>query len=174
MYSPVLNRFQSRDPLPQEGEPDVLYGEKWVNAHLARWQNSYCYALNSPVNLVDPSGLQAKQTLIALEQEGDAVLRRPLQVSDLVNVGIDHPCTALAKAKKYCRYDLVSVKIHNPKYPCKFTAADLFPGTILCKGECSSLTSWKCPSKLVHRDLDENREIQCEAVGEYLDCAACE
>jgi len=59
MYSPVLNRFTSRDPLPLEGEPDILYGESWVKRNVTMRMNPYAYVENNPANRIDPSGLQS-------------------------------------------------------------------------------------------------------------------
>lgn len=59
MYSPQLGRFLSRDPLPQDSEPVVLYGSdkgEWMRTML----NMYGYASSNPVNRVDPSGLVCK------------------------------------------------------------------------------------------------------------------
>lgn len=59
MYSPTLGRFLSRDPLPQETEPVILY-----DSEKSEWQrtmiNMYRYASSNPVNRVDPSGLACK------------------------------------------------------------------------------------------------------------------
>ncbi|MFN0017575.1 MAG: RHS repeat-associated core domain-containing protein [Pirellulaceae bacterium] len=57
MYSPILNRFTSRDPEPLEGEPDVLYGDEWVNRNIVARMNLYAYVENNPTNRSDPSGL---------------------------------------------------------------------------------------------------------------------
>jgi hypothetical protein len=46
MYMPTVARFASRDPLPEDGEPVVL-------------GTSYWYADNSPIMLIDPSGMMA-------------------------------------------------------------------------------------------------------------------
>lgn len=57
MYSPTLGKFLTRDPLAQNGEPDILYGDIWFANRLRMIRNLYNYVDNSPVNLVDPSGL---------------------------------------------------------------------------------------------------------------------
>jgi hypothetical protein len=67
MYQPTLGRFLSRDPLSETGV-DVLTDTGFYSNRLAamsadpwfyggNWQHPYVYARNSPVNLVDPSGL---------------------------------------------------------------------------------------------------------------------
>ncbi len=57
MYSPVLGRFESRDPLPLEGEPDILYGDSWVKRNVTMRLNPYTFVENNPANRLDPSGL---------------------------------------------------------------------------------------------------------------------
>ncbi|MFN0017421.1 MAG: RHS repeat domain-containing protein [Pirellulaceae bacterium] len=56
MYSPILNRFTSRDPLPLEGEPDIMYPFDFVPPKRFG-TNLYSYVENNPVNYIDPSGL---------------------------------------------------------------------------------------------------------------------
>lgn len=57
MYSPPLGRFLSRDPLPLNGEPDVLTDGDWFGDRLTMMKNLYGYVENNPVRSVDPSGL---------------------------------------------------------------------------------------------------------------------
>jgi len=57
MYSPALARFQSRDPLPLRGQPDVLYDNNGFGDWLSMMRNLYGYAGNNPLNRNDPSGL---------------------------------------------------------------------------------------------------------------------
>lgn len=57
MYSPVLNRFLSRDPVPPTTQPDILYGGRWITRMLRRMPNAYSYADNRPTRFIDPSGL---------------------------------------------------------------------------------------------------------------------
>jgi RHS repeat-associated protein len=57
MYSPPLGRFLSRDPLPQNGEPEILYDNDWFGDRLTMMRNLYGYVDNNPVKNLDPSGL---------------------------------------------------------------------------------------------------------------------
>lgn len=59
MYQPVLNRFLSRDPLPPDGQPDILYDNNWYGDRMTWMRNTYGYCDNNPVNKGDPSGMQA-------------------------------------------------------------------------------------------------------------------
>jgi hypothetical protein len=67
MYQQTLGRFQSRDPLAENGF-DVMtdtgfYGERLASMRANPWyysgngENRYVYVINNPVNLTDPSGL---------------------------------------------------------------------------------------------------------------------
>ncbi len=61
MYQAQLGRFLSRDPLPQDGEPDILFGDEWVRDRLQSddsilSRNLYAYTTN-PISFVDPSGM---------------------------------------------------------------------------------------------------------------------
>ena len=56
MLSPALGRFLSRDPLPLNGDPDVLYDNNWFGDWLTMMRNLYGYTSNNPVNYLDPSG----------------------------------------------------------------------------------------------------------------------
>lgn len=47
MYLPTLGRFLSRDPSPKDGEPDVLYGPKWVQRNIQS-QETFVAALRRP------------------------------------------------------------------------------------------------------------------------------
>ncbi|MCE9604941.1 MAG: hypothetical protein K8U03_08575 [Planctomycetia bacterium] len=57
MYHAELGQFTTRDPLPQEGEPDVLYDNNWFGRWLDMMKNLYGYVGSNPVSYVDPSGL---------------------------------------------------------------------------------------------------------------------
>ncbi len=57
MYSPPLGRFLSRDPLPQTGDPDILYDNNWFGDALTEMRDLYGYTSNNPANATDPSGL---------------------------------------------------------------------------------------------------------------------
>lgn len=72
MYLPTLGRFQSRDPLPLEGEPDLLYGNEWINRNVIAKMNLYIYVDNNSVNQIDPSGLapeDSKMLQIVIRQQ---------------------------------------------------------------------------------------------------------
>ena len=56
MYSPPLGRFLSRDPLPLNGEPDVLTDGDWFGDRLTMMKNLYAYVDNKPLGHTDPSG----------------------------------------------------------------------------------------------------------------------
>lgn len=58
MYHAELGRFMTRDPLPQEGDPDLLYDNNGFGAWLDLMKNLYGYADSNPLNLVDPIGLK--------------------------------------------------------------------------------------------------------------------
>ena len=57
MYSPPLGRFLSRDPLPLNGQPDILTDGDWFGDRLTMMRNLYAYVDNKPLGFVDPSGL---------------------------------------------------------------------------------------------------------------------
>ncbi|MCE9604942.1 MAG: hypothetical protein K8U03_08580 [Planctomycetia bacterium] len=56
MYHAELGQFTTRDPLPQEGEPDVLYDNNWFGRWLDMMKNLYGYTYSKPLNYVDPYG----------------------------------------------------------------------------------------------------------------------
>lgn len=62
MYSPPLGRFLSRDPLPLNGEPDVLTDGDWFGDRLTMMKHLYGYVDNNPLGFVDPSGLEFEAT----------------------------------------------------------------------------------------------------------------
>lgn len=62
MYQPVLNRFLSRDPLPPDGQPDILYGDDWIKQNIAMRTNPYIYVGNNSPNRVEPTGIASKDS----------------------------------------------------------------------------------------------------------------
>ncbi len=60
MLSPALGRFLSRDPLPEQGQPDVLYDNNEFGDWLTWMRNTYGYVENNPLNDIDPSGLKGQ------------------------------------------------------------------------------------------------------------------
>lgn len=167
MYSPILSRFTSRDPLPLEGEPDILYGDDWVKRNIIARMNLYAYAENNPVNYVDPSGMQIQNHGIETElsSEGGELPER--------KVSLPNPdLCAVAKVKKYCNYQITKVKQHDPAFPCKINFADVLNDAIYCKGECGAFTT--CPKTLKYNEFDPGKVLKCEAWGKYVDCSECE
>jgi RHS repeat-associated protein len=57
MYSPPLGRFLSRDPLPTNGEPDILFDNNEFGAWLDWMRNTYGYSSENPISRIDPLGL---------------------------------------------------------------------------------------------------------------------
>ena len=61
MYMPTLGRWISKDPLPEKGEPEVLYTHDYVAQRMQAVLHPYTYAENSPTGRFDPSGLQTAE-----------------------------------------------------------------------------------------------------------------
>lgn len=57
MYHPQLGTFLTRDPLAEEGQPDLLSDNNWFGRWLDMMKNLYGYANDNPVNATDPLGL---------------------------------------------------------------------------------------------------------------------
>ncbi len=57
MYMPTLGRWISKDPLPGNGEPEVLYTHQYVAERIHAILQPYTYVQNSPTGDTDPSGL---------------------------------------------------------------------------------------------------------------------
>lgn len=55
MYHAGIGTFLQRDPLPQDGEPVLMYSHGYATARM-RDQNLYAYTSDSPINATDPSG----------------------------------------------------------------------------------------------------------------------
>jgi len=70
MYHAELGQFITRDPLPQQGEPDVLYDNNWFGEWLDMMRNLYGYTNNSPVNRVDPLGLFGYESPLPIDYSG--------------------------------------------------------------------------------------------------------
>ncbi len=58
MYMPTLGRWISKDPLPEKGEPEVLYTHEYVAQRMRAILQPYTYVENLPTRHIDPSGLQ--------------------------------------------------------------------------------------------------------------------
>jgi hypothetical protein len=57
MYTPQLGAFLTRDPLPEMGEPDLLYDNNSFGRQLDVMRNRYGYVSENPLRNVDPFGL---------------------------------------------------------------------------------------------------------------------
>jgi RHS repeat-associated protein len=66
MYSPPLGRFLSRDPLPQNGGPDILFDNNWFGGRLTAMSNLYGYIDNSPTRDTDPSGMAPANSWLSI------------------------------------------------------------------------------------------------------------
>ena len=103
MYSPVLSRFQSRDPLPLEGQADVLYGDTWIKRNIMMRLKAYTYVDNNPVTGIDPSGLQpaakkkTPKTCVECQCEGvNTGVGETLYPTRIVNCGAEPPAQCCA------------------------------------------------------------------------------